>query len=71
MSRIEISYIYKIRKVGNHMSEINQKYPTYFNGNWGNGEALRKLTEALPKAASLVQNFDFDKHRSLLSGNPF
>jgi hypothetical protein len=53
------------------MSEMNQKYPIYFNGYWGNGETMRKLAETLPKVDSSVQAFDFDKHRNLLSGNPF
>ena len=53
------------------MSEMTLQYPIYFNGYCGTNETIQKLAEALPKFANPAQAFDFNKHGSLLSGNPF
>ena len=50
-------------------------YPIYFNGDMGNGEAIKTLVDALSqgteKDVKADITFDFKKHGYLLSGNPF
>ncbi|QGQ99299.1 hypothetical protein EHS13_32775 [Paenibacillus psychroresistens] len=55
------------------MSETIQNLPPYFNGNFGNGEAMKKLAETLltDRESNTLAATDFDKHRNLLCGNPF